>query len=232
MSDMTCIEFRRRIGAEPDIRKPAVLDHATRCPTCRRFREEMREFDRSLSDALRIPVPEGLASRVRLGAAFRRRSRGNRVAAAAGVVLVVAAGLMVGLNGPSRPLGSAVLGHIYHEPELLVETDGRVGRAKIARVLERVGFELRGGLEDVSHAGLCYFRGRLVSHLVVNGREGPVTILALPDVATDSVTEFAEDGFRGTIIPVERGSIAIVGVTEESLEPVRRRIADRIARSG
>lgn len=233
MNNMTCIEFRRLVGADPECRDDAVLAHAGECAGCAGFREEMRGFDRQLREALRVPVPEDLESRVRLGAAFRRKPRANWVAMAASLVLAVGVVVALTLNGSSQSLGSAVLAHMYHEPGLLVETDRRIDREKIARVLARVGFEFRGeALEGVSHAGLCYFRGRLVSHMVVSGQQGPVTVLVLPDITTESATEFEEDGFRGTIVPLERGSIAIVGSEGESLDSIRRRLAGRIARTG
>jgi hypothetical protein len=79
---------------------------------------------------------------------------------------------------------------------------------------------------DVTYAALCPFRGRTVAHFVVRGENGPVTVLLLPHVEVDGPTPIDEEGYSGTLVPMqEGGSIAVVGEPGEPLELIRDRVA-------
>ena len=72
---MECLEFRRRLGAEPHSRDPQVLAHRETCASCAAAWEKAQRFDRDLQGALDVPVPEGLAERVLLAQATGEHQR-------------------------------------------------------------------------------------------------------------------------------------------------------------
>ena len=57
----------------------------------------------------------------------------------------------------------------------------------------------------------CEFRGHRVPHLVVQTGQGPVTILVLTEVPSQSREQINEDGFQGVILPAQRGVIVVLG---------------------
>jgi hypothetical protein len=65
-------------------------------------------------------------------------------------------------------------------------------------------------MPGISFANSCWFRGRHVPHLVVQTPGGPVTIMVLPDEEVGGRTAFAEGGYRGMLVPAQRGSIAVL----------------------
>ena len=84
------------------------------------------------------------------------------------------------------------------------------------------------GTAKVSYARTCVFRGRLVPHLVVQGENGPVTVMILPDLEVDGPTSFSEHGFFGTILPAAAGSIAIIAGEESDIEQVSGPIVESL----
>ncbi len=69
----------------------------------------------------------------------------------------------------------------------------------------------------------------MVAHFVVQARHGPVTVLLLPDERIDTRVALDEDGFIGTIVPLEDGgSIAVVGEADEDISEVRDQVANAL----
>lgn len=226
---LTCFEFRQLIGAEPRARDTAVLRHRLECQSCAAHAGELEVLDAKLERALRLPVPENLAARVLFSVGRERRPwRAHWLAAAA---VLFAVGIGFGLwwgQMLSQPLPQALVEHLYHEPELLIPASTVVPRDRLVAVLDRGGARLQDDVGDVSHAGLCLFRGRLVAHLVVQTPRGPVTVMLLPREKVQRPVLFSEGGFHGVLLPVEDGSIAILGNPEQSLEPVEQRFVNAV----
>jgi hypothetical protein len=193
----------------------------------RRRREEIvrdeRQFEALLADAFRIGSP----------AARPKRSRWPAVAAIA-ATLVLAAGAWLGLrmespSYDSSPLAPEIIAHIHHEPRALVTTARTVPETELDGVLRRGRASLTAPVGRVTYAKLCPFRGRMVAHFVVQGERGPVTVLLLPDEHVAAPLPIDEDGFKGTVVPLERGgSVAIVGQPDEDLEVIRDRLAQAV----
>lgn len=223
---MECIEFRRRMLEVPADKAAALAGHRLACRACADWAARQRRFDARVADALAVPVPDGLAERVRMRASWSRDRR-RRWPAVAAVLVVAVAGLSALQSWRTEPLGEAVVDHLYHEPELLLASDGTVDTGRLGAVLARVGGSLDGDIGKVTHAGLCLIRGRLAAHLVVAGGHGPIAVLVMPGQGVDTVTPVGDGSMHGSVLPAGNGSVAIIGFRGESLEA----LADRIRRS-
>lgn len=163
----------------------------------------------------------------------RRRARWPTVLAVA-ASMVLAAGAWFGLRTewPRQavsPLAPEVIAHIRHEPAALVVTARTVSQEEFDGVLRGGRATLAGPVGQVSYAKLCPFRGRIVAHFVVQGERGPVTVMLLPDEDVAAPMAIDEDGFMGTLVPVEGGgSVAIVGEPDEPLEQIRDRLLQAV----
>ena len=140
--------------------------------------------------------------------------------------LLLAAGLGFGLTQfiAGDALSAEVVAHIEHELDLLAPTTRTAEPVRVSAVLDRGGVMLKQPLDNVTHAGLCPFRGRLVPHLVMHVDGEPVSVLLLKDEPVDAEKEFDEDGYRGVIVPRAGGSIAIVGARPDLLQPVQNQL--------
>jgi hypothetical protein len=226
--EMDCLEFRRLCGGDPGIRDAAFLEHRLACRSCAAFAEDVRWFDGQLKTALAVDVPEGLAERIVADVSIREAHRNRWIALAASMTIAIAAIVGVVRNGSDEVFATEIVAHMHDEPDLLVPVDYAVEPARLVAVVDRGGAELAGDLGDVSYAGLCNFRGKLVAHLVVRGEHGPVTIMLLPDETVGEATPIDESGFRGTILPVGDGSIAIIGSETESLDALETQVVESV----
>lgn len=210
-----CLEFRRRIGAEPFAIEPALAAHAGDCPACARFQHEMRAMDELLGRALAIDLGAGKTAPARAVAAPERASPGvatsrRWLALAASVVLGIAIASTLWVSYPEPSLATEVMEHVMHEPGAWQST-APLDAGAVAAVLEPDGVRLDPALGAVTYALRCRFAGRWVPHLLVRTDSGPVTVLLLTHRSVDRPTPLAEHGYTGVVLPGPRGSIAIVG---------------------
>lgn len=209
---MKCSEVRFALAADPSSAAADVAAHLDSCESCAAYAQDMLALDEKLREALRVPAPEialpGGPYRVKPSP---RRWTGARqlalAASIAGVALLVGV-LWIGV--PRQSLASAVVEHMAHEPEAWTRGDVLASTA-VVPVLARSGVALRDDMPAVSYASSCWFRGRYVPHLVVLTSGGPVTIMVLPDEQVAGRIAFHEGGYRGVIVPAQRGAIVVLG---------------------
>jgi hypothetical protein len=142
-----------------------------------------------------------------IGASWSRLSRRIALAASVAGVAVLAGLLWVGV--PRESLATALVEHMAEEPDAWDTTTALPG-ATVAKVLSRSGVRLEPGRMDITYAHSCWFRGRYVPHLIVQIPEGPVTVVVLPRERVAGIVEFQENGYHGTLVPAESGSIAVL----------------------
>ncbi|MCA1798252.1 MAG: DUF3379 domain-containing protein [Xanthomonadaceae bacterium] len=222
---MECLEFRRRLLENPRDQTAALSAHRLGCRACSEWAAQAQAFDVRLRRALDVPVPDGLAEKVMMEATWKpvRRRRWYAFAASAAAVTLAATLIAVQL-WQGAPLADTVVQHLYHEPELLMIEDGAVTDTQLRAVLQRVGSRLDGDIGRVIHAGLCPIAGRLAAHLVVQGTHGPVAVIVMPRNGIDTVTPVRDGALHGSVVPIARGSVAIVGFDGEDLDALVERV--------
>jgi hypothetical protein len=211
---MNCLGFRRALSVRPASQDPDLLAHRRACAECEAFARRQAAFERTLGDAVRVPVPEGLASRilvahaVGLEASRRVRRRRLRLTLAAGLALGLAASWLVLRPGA---LERAVVAHIEGERSHLADQRD-LSPEQVNRVLAPLRIAVGPGLGPVRYAGTCRIRRQLGAHLV------------LPAEAVDRRLPVRDARLRGIIVPAGRGSMAIVGEPGELLDGIEERL--------
>lgn len=227
---LSCLEFRQLVGAVPETRDAAVAEHRLQCRACAGFAVEQLALDRRVEAALRIPVPDDLRARVIFNQSGRWvRPRRSWLAIAASLLFAVTLGFaLVQFGSRTGGLPADVVAHIEHEPGLLVPAARLAEPVRVSAVLDRGGALLDRPLDNVTHAGLCPFHGRLVPHLVLRVDGKPVSVLLLRDEPVDETHEISEDGYHGVVVPHGNGSIAVVGARPELVIPVREQLEQAV----
>lgn len=229
---MNCSDARFALAADPRSGDPALLDHLEHCASCSAYAADMTELDGRLRIALEVPVPVRelpsgpyavAGTPVAGGGGLAARSTTRRFALAASVAGVALLAGLLWAGFPRQSLAGAVVAHMAHEPQAWQATSVLPG-ADVDRVAARSGVRLRGALPDVTYAHSCWFRGRQVPHLVVRTADGPVTVLVIPGETVDVRVEFDEAGYRGTLLPAPRGSIAVLTRGTVDPQPVAARV--------
>lgn len=230
---MNCDTFRELVAADPAYRDEQCDEHAAECSGCRAYAERMRNAEWLIHEALRFDVAELRRHADRAGGLrvlVKRRSVWAGVAA----TLVAALAFWVGVDrGPSLAddlLVAEVLDHWHHEPDSWVDTDVRVSPASLEEVIMGQAAVDANRLGLVSYVRSCYVREQWVPHFVIQGAAGPVMLLLLPgeQISRPVSLDMPEEGLRGVILPLGRGSVAVLGKDGEPLEPIGERVRDAI----
>ena len=76
---MNCLEFRRMCLSDPGNRETDYLSHREGCEECSRYSNNVNGLDRKIEQALRVPVPEDLANRIKLRQLMQDERGSSRV---------------------------------------------------------------------------------------------------------------------------------------------------------
>jgi hypothetical protein len=216
----TCLEFRRRVGAEPFAADAAIDAHRRECAACARHQDELRAMDGLIRRALEVsPPPRESAAAPAPPRAWRPRF----LAIAASLVAGIAVALVVLVAAPRAAIAREVVSHVLHEPGA-TGSAAAVPPGAVAAVLGPSGMRLRDGAVSVSFAARCVIDGQVVPHLVVQRPEGPVTVLVLEHRSVARAVRFSQQGYAGVVLPAPRGAIAVVGQDVADLDAVAREV--------
>ena len=183
-------------------------------------------FEELLLRAMKIDAPD-LPRRVQ--SPPRRKITSKWVLGALAATVILGVGLMVNMLRDTAFLSTGdiakdVVVHVHHEPRAFENTTA-VPRDELEGVLRAAGAAM-GPVGTVSYVKICPFRGTMVAHFVVQGSDGPVTVLLLPNEEVSGAVPVNEDGVVGTIVSLETGgSIAVVGNPGEQIEYIKNQVA-------
>lgn len=229
---MNCLEFRRLLEIQPDCADAEFRRHKSECPRCAEAAARAARFSNALSDAVRVDVPENLASRILLKQSFssasRRISRRGLFAVAASLVAVIglASGGAYFLNRQD-PLAEEIFRVIRHA-EHAMSPKTPLDMQPVSRALAGAGLELTGRLERVTYAGQARVNGKLSGHLVVQGELAPCTIFFIPEISVADRFSIRDGNLRGLVVPIDGGVMAIVGAPDETLAPVVEQVKSAV----
>ena len=199
--------------------------------------EQYQALDLKIAKALQIDVPElkvpelpDIDSSGVTALPARKRSM-MPVWFAIAATMVLAASISVRMSGVFQDydsLAEEVLAHIDHEPGALRVTDVAIADDRLARAVPASIATYDRGEFLITYAQPCVINGNTVPHLVIQGQYGPVTILLMPDESVGEAILLDGENQKGVILPVGRGSIAIVGDRNEPLESIKKNVVNSV----
>ena len=230
---MDCQEYRQHVEADPAWIDEAGTSHERECATCAAYAQRLRESERLIGRALRFDVASVRDHDGASAAPSARRSvRTTWAMAASAAVAAVGVWLVLTFipSGDPERLVAAVQDHWYHEPASWVQTNAPVNASVLETALSGTASVDLDRLNVVSYARSCLVNGRWVPHLVVQGEAGPVMLLLLSgeDVSEPLPLDLPDEGLSGLIMPLDEGSIAILGDDEESLVTLQQDVTDAV----
>ena len=219
---MNCLDFRRNALVQPLRLAQEAEEHASSCPACRAFLERQREFDAELYEALRVPVPDGLADRILVSQGIRHRRRPWVWAIAATVVLATGIAVLAAPELSGRALANEAIAHVAEEPQSF-RIINRHAPEMLPAALATQGVRLAATLGEITYVLLCPMASGTARHFVVATAAGPVTLLLLPsDTTRRSRAVIEAHGMTAITVPAARGSIAIVASSRDHALAVER----------
>ena len=227
---MNCENYRDAIAADPSWQ--GGDEHAGECAACRSYRDEIRALDRRIAGALAIDVPDFEMPELPevddsnvVSLQSRRLSTPTWFAIAATVVVAAFLGIrMYGGDVVYPSLADEIVAHLDHEPYALRVTDKAVSDRRLTRVVPANVATMNHDAGLITYAQTCVINGKEVPHLVIQGKNGPVTVLLMPEESVESAVEIEGESINGVILPVGSGSIAIIGEEEERLDTIQESV--------
>ena len=240
------LEFRRRLYADPADPDRELLDAAAANPALQAILEDTQTLERDLRGTLTaVAAPTALEQRLRHlpdhdiaegGGGVRRSTRALQYYAMA-ACLVLAVGLLFGLNRGSAPvaselvMGQNVIRHLYHEEaELDAIAAGNLDTTftlpTVNSVMANAGTALDGAsfLENmpVRYANPCLvLPGHQSAHLILQTADGPLNVIVIDNTPVQQEFTIRDERFRGTVIPMERGNLILIGEADGNVEDYR-----------
>jgi hypothetical protein len=223
---MNCEEAWVLIGGDPATVQVELRDHLRTCSDCLNLRARTLTFEVRLRQALELEVSP-LTPRLLSGdsavtreiatrtpplwkRALRKPARRGKWSVGIGLAAAVLMGLALWINRPHEALASEVIRHIEGEPDSWTKTQP-VAASALDPILRKSGIAVRPGTAPVVvYASSCDFKGYPMPHLVVRTGHGPGTVLVLTHMTVRTSEHFESDGYRGLLVPVGEGSVAIV----------------------
>ena len=237
---MNCDEYQEAIAADPSFEDDA--GHITACASCAQFKSEILALDERIANALAIDVPEfrmpdlmpaSAADEKVVSLAARRKpafSMPSWIAIAASFALAAIVGVQFLANDSisDQALAEEILAHVDHEPWAMQVTDVSVSDERLIDVMATNRGTMNPEIGLVSYAQSCVINGKTIPHLVIQGRNGPITLLLMPDEMISMQVQLEGKGISGVILPVGNGSIAIVSDRDFDLEYIKERVVNSV----
>jgi len=227
------LEFRRRIYADPETTDSDVVEAAKADESKRSFWNEQKQLDIQFKQALKVEVPDDLASKLIWQQSadefirYKRRSRWY-VAMAASVAFTIGIGLTMWYHQPLS-IGGQALAHMqYAEMEhahSLLPVDLNMVNAKLASF----GGSLSEMLDGIEVANYCHLSTVRSLHLIVNTPQGKMSVFVVPQRGDISVpSEFEDSQYHGESIKMRRANVMVVGDKGADLSEMKKAVSERI----
>lgn len=229
---MNCLDFRRLCLTEPSAREPRIYLHLYHCPACRAYRRQVLAMEGEMRAAMSVEVPEGLDRKVMFNSEMKVHSESmSRPAkwrwAAAAIAVITA--VVISFASITRQVDVVpdLAMHMADDP-LHMTAPQPDARARLAQVMRHLGGQWEGRSPAITHATLCLIRKQAAAHLVVAGRQGPVTVFLMPNMKAREFSHLKVGGQKANVLRLDAGSIALFGYHEEDLEIISEQFTSSV----
>ncbi len=235
---MNFSEFIRQLGAEPRSQDPEFLRARQSAPEFRQAAEDADVFEEKLTRAMDLQLPEGMMESI-LQISHKTPSTTTPVAAkpwwrsmalAAGILVAIgAAGITWNMNRGWNSIDEYLADHYHHDgPSLLALAGGKTSE-DIQTFFALFNVEVAPELTQiVSVIKYCSTPDGKGVHMVLNTKEGPVTVIYMPATKVNDREILEFDGMQAMLLTLEKGSAVIIGSESQSISDLYSVIHDSI----
>lgn len=230
---MKCDDYKQAIEQEPAGGFVGEREHAEACVACSDYRTTVRALDRRIVKALAIDVPALVLPALDDNVVPLSRTKVWQNPAWLGLAASFALIAVFAVNwlqpgSPPQTLAEQIVAHLDHELGSLVVTDVAVSDRRLKAAARPALVDMDRSIGLISYAMNCTINGHEVPHLVVQGVEGPVTILLMPHEQVAQAVPLLGQSIEGVILPVGEGSVAIIGTRGEALDHWQQQVMEKV----
>lgn len=110
-----------------------------------------------------------------------------------------------------------VLAHIEEDAYALTTIRMPDSKEEMNELFATVGAQLNQSVEGMTYAGMCDVHGEEGLHIVMQQNNKPVTLIVMAGEHVDTMQAFERSGYKGQLVPVKGGVVAIVADTMEQV---------------
>ncbi|WP_448563891.1 DUF3379 family protein [Thalassotalea ganghwensis] len=233
---MDDLQFRRSIYADPNNQDKELLAAMSADPKKQRFTQELQQLDRDITDALEVPVPEGLKEKLLLKQSLeshQQHKRKSRVYMAMAASVVMALGVTFNTMHYSHAYNSVAdyaIAHTNHEAQHFLNSDeNRVSLVSLNQKMASFNGHFSENPGELIAANFCRFDGMESLHLVFKGKSSPVNIYIVPNAAHLSFKAyFTDQQLQGMVKNYNQSNVIVVGDKEEPIEHWQQKLNQQL----
>lgn len=231
---MNCLQSRRLLLAAPREQSTEHRAHILTCQTCAKLAQQLPELERTVEDAMMVPVPDALTHRILL------RRRGGRAwhyaAAAAVAVAAVLAGLFAAdlLEDPGFPGTSQVVGPMHPGVAAIAEVMNDTVRlpttdnAEMEAGLKDLGLALKRGQTNAHYVGKCRIEiSPACEHIVLSTPDAYANVMLMPDYPLSDRMLVSDGHLVALVNPAGKGAYIVVAKSPKMAKRVSKLLVRR-----
>lgn len=231
---MDCLEFRRLLGTDPRVAGAAARAHLETCPRCRDAYARAHAFEGRLTQALSVPVPEGLADRVllnQLTGERQRRATGFRygwIALAAAASLAIAIGVVQRQRAGAASIPDLVVEHVNGEEKPMLALRTPVPSAEVQSAFTDRGVHLASVPDDISYVAECPVGAYPTVHMVMPRDNQPISVLYFPSYRVAAAQEFTRGTQHGREVRIADGTLVMLAENASAFDALEHTWRDAL----
>jgi len=234
---MDDLKFRRNIYADPTSQNDEIIAAQNSDPAKKQLAQELSLFDEKLKQAMQVPVPDDLCSKLLLRQTFashQQEKRKSRFHLALAASVTVIAGIVLSylqFSSSYNNIGDYALAHVYHEQSTFSNSDNnRVSLVSLNKKMTAFNGSFSESMGELISADYCRFDGMKSLHLVFKGLTDTVTVFIVPKKEHLAFTDkFSDQNLQGESLAFKHTNILVVADKNESLTKWQRTISDNIS---
>ena len=221
---MDFTEFLRQLGADPHSRDPEFMRARRSSPEFQRAADEAEAFEARLERAVGLSAQAGVLDDIiaissQAAPAAAPRPKWRTMALAAGILIAVgAAGITWKMNHSWDSVDQYLVEHYGYDGDSLLGKSSSLPATGVQAIFARFAMqatpELAGIISVIKYCPTPDGKG---VHMVLNTREGPITLIYMPDTDVIDRQSIEFGGMQVLLVSLERGSAAIIGSGEQSV---------------
>lgn len=223
---MDDLQFRRNIYANPNSQDDDMLFAQKADANKMQFAQEIRQLDDKITNALNVPVPDGLYNKLILRqtmASHQQEKRKKRFHLALAASVAIMAGAVLSyfqFSSTYTNLGDYALAHVYHEKDDFSNDDEtNISLASLNKKMATFDGSFTKSLGKIIAADYCRFDGMNSLHLVFQGKFNPVSVFIVPKKEHLSFTaRFSDNQLSGESLGFNNANVIVVTDKNESID--------------
>lgn len=229
---INCLAARRALLSDPYRQHSDTSKHLLACEPCRQFFANIKALDKDIHTSQEVDIPIGLGDRILLAKGVQASRKQQQInhwlkSAVAGLMLIISSiAIYLHFDQPLQ-IEEIALAHVQNELNHLDDRNN-VQLAQLNNILRAFNLKLQNTRNIINYAGTCQIHQSPGVHIVFQGDQAPITLLLLPDDNTQARRSIMSARFHGVILPLEKGSVALIADKTENLADFEKLIYQQL----